>query len=175
MRVVETEEGVEVRPERPFEDGEGDCERAGSAARLDLDFVVSVPAGVRLRGRTVEGAVVVESLASPIDVRTVNGSIDLRRVAQAEARTVNGTITASFTGTSWSEDVELATVQGALEVTLPATADAELRASTVNGAIRFDFPAQGPLGPHRASATLGRGGKELRLRTVNGGIHVGKA
>ena len=47
-------------------------------------------------------------------------------------------------------------------------------AATVNGGIESDFPltVTGRFGPRRVSGTIGGGGRDLRLETVNGGIHI---
>jgi hypothetical protein len=172
LRVTETADGVDLRAEGPREGGcdDGEARQVGGA-----DLAVHVPGGVRLVGRTVSGSIEVQSLASPIDLRTVSGSVGLQRVAEAQARTVNGGITASFVGTEWKDDLELTTVNGSIDVSLPSSANAALDASTRSGGLRVDFLVGQPIQGHRVSLTLGRGGKELRLRTVSGGIHVGKA
>jgi DUF4097 and DUF4098 domain-containing protein YvlB len=52
----------------------------------------------------------------------------------------------------------------------------ELKAETVNGDITTDFPltVQGRLSKRRISATIGSGGRQLSLSTVNGGIQIRK-
>jgi DUF4097 and DUF4098 domain-containing protein YvlB len=105
----------------------------------------------------------------------VNGSVDLRGVSGVRARAVNGGIQVAFSADAWQDDVELATVNGAIDVSLPASATADVRAHSVNGEVRVDFPLDGTLGPHLARGSIGHGGRELRLRTVSGPIHVARA
>jgi len=52
--------------------------------------------------------------------------------------------------------------------------DTEVHASTVNGEISTDYPltVRGRFGSKRISGTIGRGGRELSLGTVNGSIEI---
>jgi hypothetical protein len=144
---------------------------------VQVHFTVKVPAGVRFIGTTVNGAVEVASVASDVDVATVNGSIRISTSGHAEATTVNGSIVASMGRADWKDGLEFTTVNGAITLDLPASLSAEVRASTVNGDILSDFPltVTGRLGPRRINGTIGAGGRELALRTVNGSIKLRKA
>ena len=50
----------------------------------------------------------------------------------------------------------------------------QFQAETVNGNISTDFPLtiQGKLNPKHISGTIGSGGRELGLKTVNGNIEL---
>ena len=63
---------------------------------------------------------------------------------------------------------------GSITVELPSSVSARVEAKTVNGGIESDFPltVTGRFGPRRVSGTIGGGGRDLRLETVNGGIHI---
>jgi len=143
---------------------------------VNVTFVVKVPRGVHYAGRTVNGEIRVAGLESNVDVSTVNGSVRVSTTGRAVANTVNGSIEASMGNADWDEDVAFTTVNGEISLDLPAEVNAELRASTVNGDIISDFPVtvRGRFGPRRVSGTLGRGGHELELETVNGSITLRK-
>lgn len=143
---------------------------------VNVTFVVKVPRGVHYAGRTVNGEIRVAGLESNVDVSTVNGSVRVSTTGRALASTVNGSIEASMGNADWGEDVAFTTVNGEIRLDLPAEVNAELRASTVNGDIISDFPVtvRGRFGPRRVSGTLGRGGHELELETVNGSITLRK-
>src|SRR5213076_498436 len=83
---------------------------------VTVDFTVRVPAGVRFRGKTVNGEVV-----------AAVGSSDV------EAQTVNGEIVASLGRATWSDALEFRTVNGGITLDLPAGLSTEVRAKTVNG------------------------------------------
>src|SRR3989454_3289966 len=78
---------------------------------------------------------------------------------------------------SWTDGVEFRTVNGGITLDLPPSLSAEVRAETVNGEIFTDFPltVTGKLGPRRVTGTIGGGGRQLALSTVNGNIRLRKA
>jgi hypothetical protein len=142
-----------------------------------VHFVVRVPPGVGFIGRTVNGEVEGTSLQGNAEGHTVNGSIRLSTTGLALASTVNGSINASMGEANWSSGARFNTVNGGITLTLPAFLNAELRAETVNGGIATDFPvtATGQLSRRRLRGTIGSGGQELHLSTVNGSIKLLKA
>jgi hypothetical protein len=174
VRFTEDEHGVAARVEPRehgcrHEDGDDD----GDAERdVTVDFELRVPAGVHLVARSVHGGIDVEGVSGPLVVRTVDGGISLRAATAARARTVNGPITATFRAADLESDTELDTVNGPVQISLPAGANADLRASTLNGRVHVAFPLQGSSEAHRVHGTIGHGGRELLLKTVNGSIDI---
>jgi hypothetical protein len=142
---------------------------------VNVDFVVRLPEGVRFVGRTVNGSVVGDSLKSDVMLRTVNGRISLSTTGEGDAQTVNGSIEASLGGLAGSGRLEFKTVNGRINLRLPADASANLHAETVNGRFESELPLTvRSMGRRhrRVDGTLGAGGRELDLRTVNGGISL---
>jgi DUF4097 and DUF4098 domain-containing protein YvlB len=137
-------------------------------------FEVHVPAGVNFVGRTVNGEVAGESLQGDAEGYTVNGSVNLSTTGVALANTVNGSINASMGRADWPGDASFHTVNGGIALTVPSVLNAELRATTVNGDITTDFPVTvtGSFNRRRLDGTIGSGGHELRLSTVNGSIKL---
>jgi DUF4097 and DUF4098 domain-containing protein YvlB len=142
---------------------------------VNVDFVVKVPAGVRLAARTVNGAVDASGLSADVDAETVNGSVKVQTSGVARAQTVNGSVQASMGRTDWSSDLEIKTVNGSIRVTLPASASTTVDAETVNGSIVSDFSvSEGTVTKRRLKGTIGGGGRAMSLETVNGSIHIGQ-
>lgn len=141
-----------------------------------VDFDVQVPAGVHFLARTVNGDVSAQNLASDVDAQTVNGGVRAVANGVVRAKTVNGGIDVTMGRADWSGALELETVNGGVHVTLPASTSAEVDASTVNGGLSTDFPltVMGRFMKNRIHGTIGQGGRELRLRSVNGGIEINK-
>ena len=75
---------------------------------------------------------------------------------------------------NWSEPRKFHTVNGSIDLDLPSSTNAEVRANTVNGSISSDFPltVQGRFGGKSISGRIGSGGRELQVSTVNGSIHL---
>jgi len=182
IQMIEHGDGVTICAVYPTPEGRepNEC-RPGSQGRMNtrrndvrVSFSVRVPAGVRAVGRTVNGEVRVGALDSEVTVRTVNGSVDIERARIARANTVNGSITATLTQAGWPGPLEFETVNGSIRLTLPPETGATLTASTVNGSIETDFPltVTGRFSPRQVRGTIGNGGPELRVETVNGRIRL---
>ncbi|MCA1594397.1 MAG: DUF4097 family beta strand repeat-containing protein [Acidobacteria bacterium] len=145
---------------------------------VQVDFTVRVPAGVRFNGSTVNGNVDARGLSADAQARTVNGSINLSTTGLARANTVNGSITASLGNANWSNELEFETVNGGIDLSFPSGLSAELHAETVNGDIISDFPVtvQGRFSKRNLNGQIGGGGgRELRLKTVNGNVQIRRA
>ena len=141
-----------------------------------VEFTVRLPAGVRLGVSTVNGSVRVDGATTEVQASTVNGRVSaMSSGGPVNASTVNGDIDVRMRelGTG---DLEYATVNGSIEIEVPANLDAELDMRTVNGSLSADFPItlQGRVNPRRMRATIGKGGRRLRLETVNGSVEIRK-
>ncbi len=184
IQVVQHEDGITicaVYPEKAGEDephkcAPGDAAHLGSHnSEVEVDFTAHVPASVRIIGRTVNGDIRMESLASNIYAETVNGDIRISTKGFAEAKTVNGTIRATLGGTDWQETLNFKTVNGSIMVALPSDADTRVEAETTSGDISTEFSSlekeEGWVGAE-LSGVIGSGGRRLTLETVNGSIRI---
>lgn len=184
IEVVEHPGGVTICAVYPAVDGRANECVPGKGGRMsvrdndvNVEFRLQVPAGVRFVGRTVNGGVSARAITADAEAETVNGGVELEATGTARATTVNGGITARLGRNDWEGALKLSTVNGGIEMTVPAGLNAELKASTVNGGIETDFPltVQGRLSKRRLEGTIGSGGRLLELSTVNGGIGLRKA
>jgi opacity protein-like surface antigen len=182
--VVEHEGGVTICAVYPSVDGKANECAPGKGGRMNtrdndvnVEFKLSVPAGVRFVGRTVNGGIDARGLSADAEATTVNGGVDLESTGTARAETVNGGITARFGRSDWNGTMKLATVNGGIDVTMPDGLSADVQAATVNGDISTDFPITvvGKFGRRKLSGTVGAGGRLLEMNTVNGGIELKKA
>ena len=141
-----------------------------------VEFVIKLPAGVKIDASTVNGSVDVDGATSDVMARAVNGSVEARSTGGAvSARTTNGNVEVSAAKLDVDHS-EFTTVNGTVTVSLPASVNADVEMNTVNGSLTSDFPltVQGSFNPRRLHATLGKGGATLRLSTVNGSIRLRK-
>ncbi|MBA3853239.1 MAG: hypothetical protein C0503_02430 [Gemmatimonas sp.] len=139
---------------------------------VSVHFVVRVPAYANVDANTVNGGVEVAELRGRVEANTVNGNIEAASSGgPVRARTVNGSIRARG---QVSEDLDYQTVNGSIEIELPANTNADVSLRTTNGRVTSDFPITftGEINPRRIDAKVGNGGPELRARTVNGGIRL---
>ena len=182
IEVVEHDEGVTICAVYPTPRDarrENECRPGGGRNNVQrndvrVDFEVRVPARVRFHGHTVNGGMEIEGLEGNVMASTVNGDVDIRTAGLAEANTVNGSITAVLGTSRLRDDVEFETVNGSITLELPDGLNADFRASTVNGTIDSDFSilVSGKVNPRSLRGTIGDGGPELRLSTVNGSIRI---
>jgi hypothetical protein len=142
-----------------------------------VNFTVRVPAGVRFTGKTVNGRVDANGLSADVEARTVNGGINVTTTGLARATTVNGSITVVMGRADWSDGLEFKTVNGGIDLSLPASLSAEVRVKTLNGDISTDFPitVTGTFSKRNLSGTVGGGGRDLHLETVNGSVQLRRA
>jgi hypothetical protein len=143
----------------------------------EVSFTVRVPSGVRFNGRTVNGRVEANNLTADVDATTVNGDVEVTTSGLASAKTVNGSITVVMGHADWSDDLVFKTVNGSIDVSMPASLSTEVEVKTLNGEISSDFPltVRGTFSHRHMSGTIGGGGRSLQLETVNGSVNIRRA
>ena len=180
IEVVEHSEGVTICAVYPDVPGEppneclpGDEGSMSVEAGNDVqvDFTVSVPAGVVFVGRNFSGSVEATDLESDVFASTFSGNVTVSTTEIAEAATFSGNVTATIGRANWGRDLEFTTFSGRVDVEVLSNTNAEVVASTVSGAIDSDFPLTGIL-PNQQQGTLGSGGPTLTLATFSGNIRL---
>lgn len=142
---------------------------------VSVEFTVRVPRGVHFLGATVNGNVRAEDMPGDAHVSTVNGGVTVSAAGVVEAATVNGTLSIETGAADPGRDLEYNTVNGNINLTVPAGFRADVRASVLNGNIESDWPLEIERGRYvgqSARGQIGRGGRELKLETVNGNIEI---
>jgi hypothetical protein len=114
----------------------------------------------------------------PLTLTTSNGGIALEgTTGRARFDTQNGGV--ALAGTQWQgAGLDVETTNGGVRMELPSNYNAELHTETHNGGIDIDFPitVRGRISDmrRRIDTTIGSGGAPLRVRTVNGGVSIGR-
>ena len=149
--------------------------------RLDndvaVDFEIRVPKGVKVGVFGVNGGVSVEGASSEVRAATVNGSVDAVSMGgPVQASTVNGSVHATMGRFDGDQDLTYSTVNGTVVAEFTGDVDADIDLSTVNGRFQTDWPVtlSGRIDPRRLRATLGKGGRRIKLSTVNGNVELRK-
>ncbi len=142
---------------------------------VDMDYEVRLPAGVAITVNTVDGSIDARGIDTPGTFRSVDGSITFDGVAPEVLNTVDGSITATISNRDWGHSLSVRTVDGSIELTLPASMNARISGHTVDGDIDSDFPVTvvGKWGPQSFHGDMGDGrGPELDLSSVDGSIRL---
>jgi DUF4097 and DUF4098 domain-containing protein YvlB len=140
-----------------------------------VDYTLTVPKQSRLdKISTVNGGVEIQNVSGDVEANSVNGSVTVTGLAgNVELSAVNGSVKASFA--ELKKSVSLKSVNGGVTVALPAEANADVSANTLNGGISSDFSLSvkkhSPIGQD-LDGKIGGGGPAVKMSTVNGGIHV---
>lgn len=144
---------------------------------VSVEFVVRVPAGVRVDASTTNGDMRVVGATSEVIARTTNGSVRAESSGgPVSARTTNGNVTATMRDLGDARDMDFSTTNGSVIVEVPASLGAEVDMSTTNGSVASDFPMtlSGRINPRRLQARIGDGSRRLRLHTTNGNVELRK-
>lgn len=133
--------------------------------------------------RSGDGSIRMDRIEGKLDLETEDGSISLEaRPTSLRARTADGSVRLEVErDTVMSEDWDVLTADGSVTVTLPGGFNGQLDAETRDGSVRASHPAisdQTRPGEDRderrrtLKATLGSGGRTLRVRTGDGAIRI---
>lgn len=142
-----------------------------------VDFAIRVPKGVNVGVFGVNGAVSVDGASSEVRAGTVNGRVDaVSTGGPVQASTVNGSVHATMGRFDGDQDLTYSTVNGTVIAEFTDDVDADIELSTVNGRFQTDWPVtiSGRIDPRHLRATLGKGGRRIRLSTVNGNVELRK-
>jgi DUF4097 and DUF4098 domain-containing protein YvlB len=142
-----------------------------------------------MRVRSGDGSIRMQHVEGALDLETNDGSIGLEAKPTAlRAHTGDGAIRLQVEpDAAMQSDWELRTGDGSVTLTLPSEFSAELDAESADGAVRASHPALKSDRPDDVSddrsrsreerrrslrATMGSGGRTLRVRTGDGSIRI---
>jgi len=141
-----------------------------------VEYTLSVPRNARLDEiKLINGALEISEVAGEVHASSINGRLTAHGLAgQARLSTINGRLNADFSRLGAAR-IDLASVNGGIELTLPSDAKASIEANTVHGGIDNDFGLH--TNRHHwvgrdLQGELGGGGAEISLHNVNGRIDI---
>jgi hypothetical protein len=142
-----------------------------------VDFDVRVPKGVRVGVWSVNGQVSVDGATDEVVAGTVNGTVDATSSGgPVTSSSVNGNVHARMGRLTGDDDLNFSTVNGSVIAEFGTDIDADIELATVNGRFQTDWPVTitGRVDPRHLRATLGKGGRRIKLSTVNGNVELRK-
>jgi hypothetical protein len=148
----------------------------GTGVQVTVDYEIHVPYRLRFMAvQTVNGDVHLQGVSSKGYLDSVNGNIEaVESDGRFSARTTNGDVRLQLKSLPDGDPVSLTTVNGSVVLSLPESANADVRVVNRNGDFHSDF-ALATLGAYESSrfrGRLGSGGGEIFMSTVNGGIRL---
>jgi DUF4097 and DUF4098 domain-containing protein YvlB len=161
-----------------------------------IDFEIQVPARTNLKIEAINnGVITVDGVDGEMELENTNGSILMTNVAGSiVANAVNGRVQAVMTRVTAQKPMAFTTLNGNVDVTLPAATRANLKLRSDMGDVFTDFdmqmlPARGAAVKDSRSNGRGRyeievnrsiygtvngGGPEIEMRTFHGSVYVRK-
>ena len=108
-----------------------------------VDFTIEVPLRTNLDLETVSGSITVEGVEGELEVEGVNGAVTLTNVAgSVVAHTVNGKLAATIVRAAPQQPMAFTSLNGEVDVTLPANVKANLKLRSDQGDVYTDFDLQ---------------------------------
>jgi hypothetical protein len=169
--------------------------KGGFFDRLNIE--IKVPKQTALDLKTMNGSISVEGISGEMTIDAMNGHINVQDASgPVVAHSMNGRIVASITQISAAKASSFSSMNGSIEVTLPADLTAHLKIKTDHGEIYTDFDVKvdsstgsstlaidggGKNGgvvlshtDHTLYGTINGGGPEMQFITYNGRIVIRK-
>ena len=158
----------------------------------DINLEIEVPMRTKLKVSLVNGGLTVDSVDSEMEINTVDGGIMLTNVGgSVVAHAVDGNIAATVARVAPQAPMAFTSLNGDIDVTLPAAVKANLRLRSDQGDVFTDFDVQvtADAKANRTQQRNGRvrvdvnrsiygtvngGGPDFELRTFDGNIYVRK-
>lgn len=159
------------------------------------NLLIQVPVHTSLRLHSMNGdRMEVDGVSGDISAEDTNGNIELNHVSGSiVASAMNGKITAVIAQLDSQKPSSFSSMNGTIDITLPANVHANLRLKTSMGQIYMDngfqfqqTPSPQPEGErgsngmyrvrvdHTITGTLNGGGPDIRVQNFNGSIYIHK-
>jgi DUF4097 and DUF4098 domain-containing protein YvlB len=141
-----------------------------------VEYTLTVPRKAKLDEiKLVNGSLDMAGVQGEVRASCVNGTLSAKQlIGNAKLNTVNGELEAKFERAAG--EVELSSVNGSIDLTLPSDAKASIEANTVSGGIDNDFGLHANdhhfVGHDLRGELGGGGGAQIKLNNVNGTIEI---
>jgi hypothetical protein len=161
-----------------------------------MDVVIQVPTQTSVSVKTMTGnAITIENVSGEIEANNMNGQVNITNVSgSVVAHSMNGKVVVSLNSVLPDKAMSFSTMNGDVDVTLPASVKANVKLKTDHGEMFTDFDvkvdssAQPPQvednrkkgGRYRvrfdrgATGTINGGGPEMQFTSFNGNILIHK-
>lgn len=168
--------------------------RIGSGPRsANSSVTVLVPQNTSLKLKTMTGKVEVEGVNGEIEANSMNGGVTITNVGgSVVAHSLNGRVTVSLNRIEPNKAMSFSTLNGDIDVTMPAATKANVRLKNDHGEVWTDFDMKLESTPkveqgksadgkykvkfeRTVTGTINGGGPDMSFTTMNGQIRIRKA
>jgi DUF4097 and DUF4098 domain-containing protein YvlB len=169
----------------------------GARPGRESDLVIQVPVNTSLKLSCINGGdISVDRISGEVEVNNVNGGVTLTNISgSVTAHALNKNVVVKLNQITPDKTMSFSSLNGDIDVTLPADAKARVKLKTDNGEIftdfdvRMDASARQPViedgrpnrGKYRVRVdhsmygAINGGGPEFQFQTFNGNIYIRKA
>lgn len=146
-------------------------------------YRIKVPDNLALKitsGCEYNNSVEISNMKNEIDVNTCSGITIKNSTGPLVLNTINGTVDVVFTEISKDKPTSIASINGEIDVTLPANSAVNLEMRNMQGGMYtdFDLPADDKqmrrVGGGAINAKINGGGVSLKINSINGNIYLRK-
>jgi len=156
------------------------------------DIQIQVPVDTSVTVNTVNNGIGVENISGEIDVESVNGGVSITNSSgSVMAHSMNGKVTVALDKVAAGKAMSFSSMNGTIDVTLPADIKANLKMKVDNGDVYTDFDVKVTndtfdtkesntgngvriRGNRTTYGTINGGGPEMQFTTFNGRILIHK-
>lgn len=186
LEVVETSRGITVCS--MFRSKDMECDDRGFRVHenrrwrgddwddVSIDIEVKVPKGLLVDARSVSGDVGVVGAEGSVRAGSVSGNVRMQslRASSVRASSVSGDVDVSVEALTGDGPLSFTSVSGNVTAELPRGIDADVSMRSVSGHLDSDFALtlNGRMSRHSLEARIGKGGRELEVRTVSGNVRL---
>jgi hypothetical protein len=161
----------------------------------DYKYKIMIPTGMAVNldygSPFAKEDINVDSFSGSLEIKTLNANIKITKSSGPfTINTIGGNIEIAFDKLNQSEPTSLATINGIIDVTMPATEKANVEISTINGNVYNNLDLKTTSKPVEKSKlaygldairmqggnsyTLNGGGQKVFLKTISGNIYLRK-
>jgi DUF4097 and DUF4098 domain-containing protein YvlB len=167
------------------------------AINEDIDLVIQVPFATSVKLNTTNGGdIVVDHITGDVEVNNTNGNATATHITgSAVVHALNGKVVVTLDRITANKPMSFSSLNGDIDVTLPADIKARVKMKSDNGEIYSDFDVKldasarqpvvedkgGDHGKYRVHfdkavyGLINGGGPEVQFTTFNGNIYIRKA
>lgn len=175
--VVNTADSIAIKTKYPERRNQTFDDRNRENSSASVEYTLTVPRTAHIDSvELINGSLDITGVQGDVRASLINGEAKVGDLSgEVRISTVNGPVEANVARLTESKGVNVSSVNGSIVLTVPASSNADVKASTVHGKITNDFGwavNEGQYVGRDLAGQIGSGGVRIRLSNVNGSIAI---